>query len=105
MTRTASKEKINEALEYLDKVAQEKKEELHRLLNGKYSNIKQAVQEGIVTQLKEGAARGLQIGEDKVREATEKLEKRMQDNPWPVLGGVAVGCLLLGYIFRKVNLE
>jgi ElaB/YqjD/DUF883 family membrane-anchored ribosome-binding protein len=101
MAREFTKEKMDEALEFLEKAAQKKKKELHRLVNEKYSGIKNIFQDGLVDQIKNTTTKAMEAGEDKVKEIKDEMEKKLKDNPWPFMGGVALGCLLLGYILRK----
>jgi ElaB/YqjD/DUF883 family membrane-anchored ribosome-binding protein len=43
--------------------------------------------------------------EDKIKQSTDSIktaacdvDKKVRDNPWPVVAGVAVGCVLLGFL-------
>jgi hypothetical protein len=101
MASEITKGKIDEALELLEKAAQKKKKELHRLINDKYPGIKNIFQDGILDQLKDITVKTIEAGEDKIKEVEGELEKKLKDNPWPFMAGVAISCLLLGFILRK----
>jgi ElaB/YqjD/DUF883 family membrane-anchored ribosome-binding protein len=37
-------------------------------------------------------------GQDKIKTVAAGVDKQLRDNPWPIVAGVAVGCVLLGFI-------
>jgi ElaB/YqjD/DUF883 family membrane-anchored ribosome-binding protein len=43
----------------------------------------------------------LKQGQEKIKTVAADVDKRLRDNPWPVVAGVAVGCILLGFILGK----
>ena len=38
---------------------------------------------------------------EKVQELLRQADQKLRANPWPVIGGVAAACLLLGYYFSS----
>jgi ElaB/YqjD/DUF883 family membrane-anchored ribosome-binding protein len=42
--------------------------------------------------------RKLKQGEEQLKRAVSSVDKQLHDNPWPVVAGVAVGCLLIGFL-------
>jgi len=40
----------------------------------------------------------LKEGQEKFKTAAANVDKQLRDNPWPIVAGVAVGCVLLGFI-------
>ena len=40
----------------------------------------------------------LEHGQEELKNLASTLDRRLHSNPWPVVTGVAVGCLLFGYI-------
>ncbi len=42
-------------------------------------------------------------GEIKFKTVAADVDKQLRDNPWPIVAGVAVGCVLLGFIMGAVN--
>ena len=74
-----------------------------------------------ITKTKDYAQNAIDQGEDKVRSALYEAERRLRegkkqvtqwatdvdkqahDNPWPIIAGVGIGCLLLGVILGRRN--
>jgi ElaB/YqjD/DUF883 family membrane-anchored ribosome-binding protein len=100
----SSTEKLTEALDLINEALKQKKEEMWDLITDKYSDIKEVfeekVEEGMktVNKAKKNAYKAVEEGEEKIVETAKSLEKGIKDNPWPYLGGVAFGFLLLGFI-------
>jgi hypothetical protein len=86
MARDNATMSLDEALEYINETARDKKDELKNLLNNKYSEMK-----SLIT----GAAlSNAEIMDYIKRSAKERLNKR----PVAIIGGIAVTTLLLGYV-------
>jgi ElaB/YqjD/DUF883 family membrane-anchored ribosome-binding protein len=104
MDKTNSNEKFEEALHLLNEAAKEKKEEIQNLLTDKYRHIQDAVQQVAVknreawTRTRRLAEDALGEGGEKLKEAASEIDERVHENPWPYIGGVAIGALLLGFI-------
>jgi ElaB/YqjD/DUF883 family membrane-anchored ribosome-binding protein len=106
---TTSKTKITDALKVLDEAAKEKKEEIQNIVSDKYNHIKDALfganAKYSLDSVKEGAAKAAhqarEAGEEKVKEIATQVDQNVHSNPWPYIGGVAVGALLLGYILGR----
>lgn len=101
---TNSNRKFEEALQLLNEAAREKKEEIQGLLGDKYEHIKDAIQE-ITTDQRKNLRRVRRLAEDaleeggeKIREAASELDEELRENPWPYIGGVALGALVLGFL-------
>ncbi len=92
-----SSKKIDEALQLLNEAARDKKEEVQRLFTDKYSHVKNALRE-VTIKNKEIVDRAIQEGEEKIKEVVADVDQKVRSNPWPYIGGVALGALLLGYI-------
>jgi ElaB/YqjD/DUF883 family membrane-anchored ribosome-binding protein len=99
-----STKKFEEALQLLNEAARDKKDEIQNLMSDKYSSIRDLVRETAAKQKKnikkvqEGAEEWWDESSEKLGEAATQLDEKVRDNPWPYLGGVAVGALLLGFI-------
>ncbi len=37
-------------------------------------------------------------GQEQIQKVIADVDKKLHENPWPIVGGVAVGCVLLGFI-------
>ena len=37
-------------------------------------------------------------GQEQFQKVVEKVDKQLHENPWPIVGGVAVGCILFGFL-------
>ena len=104
-------EKITEALELLNEAAREKKDEFRDLISQKYVHLKESltsadIKHSLDTARKnavEAAAKARNISEEKMKVLATEVDKNVHANPWPYVGGVAVGALLLGYILGKKN--
>lgn len=79
---STSARKLDEALRLLNEAAREKKDEIQGLLSEKYGDIKDV--------LGQGGARA--------KEWTEDVEEKVRQNPWPYIGGVALGALFVGFL-------
>jgi DNA phosphorothioation-dependent restriction protein DptG len=110
-TSTTSVEKISEALKLLEEAAKDKKDELQNIIKGRYNHLKDALldkEDDVVKALKaarkhavSAARQATEMGTEKAKELAEEIEDRVRENPWPYLGGVAIGALLIGYILGR----
>jgi ElaB/YqjD/DUF883 family membrane-anchored ribosome-binding protein len=106
-----SVEKIEEALELLQEAARDKKNELKNLILDKYSDLKDTFFDGgngfaqDISETTRRAAESIQhakqVGQEKIREAASRVDQEVHTNPWSYIGGIAVGALILGYLFGR----
>lgn len=108
MRTQIKKDKIEEALEFLNEAAQEKKEEVFELLGDKYEHLKDFFEnaanngEAMVGETKKQIVKSLHQEEKKIKEAASQWDKKVHREPWPYIGGVALGALALGlFLGRK----
>ncbi len=105
MENNHSTKKFEEALQLLNEAAREKKEEIQSLIGDRYSQIRDVLEDAAKKSKKtyrsaKNTAEGwAEEGGENVREVISDLDDRIHENPWAYLGGVAVGALLLGFIF------
>ena len=88
--------KINEALELLNEVAKEKLAELQNMVSDKYGNLKSALG-GAAERAQHQARETFDQGKEKVKDLASKVDENVHKNPWPYLGGTALGFLILGF--------
>jgi len=110
-TAITSTEKLSEALKLLEDAAKEKKNELQNMIKGKYSNLKEALidKEEDIThallaakkQALKAAVQASEIGTERAKEIAAEVDQQVRENPWPYIGGVALGSLLIGYILGR----
>lgn len=79
---STNNKKFEEALHLLNEAAKEKREEIARLLTDRFDHLKDAVSQG----------------RERAVEVFEEVDTKVKKNPWPYIGGAAIGALLLGYI-------
>ncbi len=98
-----SNSKITEAFELLNEAAKEKRHEMKELMTDRYAHIKQVVLEGatqgkkILDNAQHLAQEAIAEGGETVKKAAKEVDKRVRENPWPYLGGVAAVSLILGF--------
>jgi len=42
-------------------------------------------------------------GQEQVQQLISQADKQLRENPWPIVAGVAVGCLFLGFFAGNVR--
>ena len=104
MSKINGSEKLHEALQLLNEAAREKKQEIQQLFGDKYTHIRQAVQDAAAQQgerfnrVRQAAGEAIEIGGERIKQVASDVDEKVKENPWPYIGGVAVGALLLGFI-------
>ena len=107
---------IEEALRLLDDALKGNTEELKDLVSDELQVFKaelgelssqmtvDAIGAKLVTFGNEAMSRGQEAisrGQELFAEATAELDSQVRKNPWPAIGGVAVGTFALGYLLGK----
>ena len=100
MSEKFDDKRIDEALQLLNEVAKEKRAELLDMVAKKYGNLKSALG-GTAEKLQDQAQKTYAEGKEKVQELASTLDGNVHKNPWPYLGGTALGFLILGLIFGR----
>ncbi len=92
--------RINEALELLNAVARDRKEELEAAVRDKYADFGSLLG-ALGGRVRAGAAGKLEAGKQKIVDVAEDVDERVHRNPWPYIGGAAVVGLLLGLLLSR----
>lgn len=100
MAKEYDEKKINEALELLDELAKEKKSELLGMVSEKYGHLRSAIR-GASGKMQDQAREAIAEGEETVKEFASKIDSDLHKNPWPYLGGTALGFLIIGILLGK----
>ena len=49
------------------------------------------------------AQKKLKQAQEQVQQLIKQADKQLHENPWPIVAGVAVGCLFLGFFAGNVR--
>ncbi len=106
-----SSDKISEALKLLEEAARDKKDELRGLMSNKYAHLKDVVGETghelreslelVKKRATDALSKAAEVGGKKAKEIAGEVDEVVHENPWPVIGGVALAALLIGYILGR----
>lgn len=101
---TNSSKKFEEALQLLNEAAREKKDEIQKLLGDKYGHIRSVIEDAAsegkdrLDRFRDQAGERWEEGQEQAIRAAKEIDKNVRQNPWPYIGGVAVGALVLGFL-------
>jgi ElaB/YqjD/DUF883 family membrane-anchored ribosome-binding protein len=92
--------RINEALDLLNELAKEKKSELEQMISEKYGELKSAFG-GTAETIKKQAHEVYEHAAEKAKSIASEVDKSVRKNPWPYLGGTALGFLIIGFFLGR----
>lgn len=107
MRTQSSKDKIQEALELLNEAAQDKKNEIYDLVGEKYDHLRglfgESLSNGrfVANGVKKRVLKNIHAEEKKLRQTAAIWNRKIHKEPWMVIGGVALGSLVLGALLRR----
>lgn len=100
-------DKIHEALQLLNEVAIEKKEELWETITDKYTSVKDmvhdAAEDGLhsAIQIKKDLLKQLHEEEKKMKTLAHNIDRKVHKEPWKAIGGAAAISLAVGFILGR----
>ena len=94
-----SPEKLHEAMDLLNEAAREKREELLKLIDEKYTDLKSAL--GDAAQASAGlVGKEGELVADTAKNAITTTDQSVHKHPWFYIGGAAAVGLVLGLLLR-----
>jgi ElaB/YqjD/DUF883 family membrane-anchored ribosome-binding protein len=98
-TRTGN-ESLHEALAHLNEAAKESREEIRKLVNEKYTDLRDTLAGAAQSSagwVKEQGAEAV----DKTKMTATAVDKSVHRNPWAYVGGAAAAGLVLGLLIGR----
>ena len=100
MKRKIKRNKLENALEAFNAAASEKRKELSDLFRGKYGDVSRVINitrkngKRVIRRTEQGVLKA----EKKLIHNVKKIDSNVHKNPWPYLGAVAVGSMVVGVL-------
>lgn len=92
--------RINEALELLNAVARDRKQELQTAIEQKYSDLRAAVG-GFTDEVKHRATETYEAGRQKVEDTVADVDQSVRRNPYLYIGGAALVGMVVGMLLSR----
>jgi ElaB/YqjD/DUF883 family membrane-anchored ribosome-binding protein len=97
---TTSSEDLHSAMSLLNDAAQKKRDEVRDLLGGKYADLR-----AVLDEAAHASAGWIKHAGEAVtgsaRKAASTVNDSVHENPWPYIGGAALGALILGFMMGR----
>ncbi len=104
---TNGNRKIDKAIQLLNEAARDKKDALQRSVKEKLGDFKEAFSD-ITERNREAIERvgmatkeAIQESAERVKEKAQEANRQVHKNPWPYIGGVAAGALVIGWLLGR----
>lgn len=104
---TVEKDRIMEALEILDDVAKEKRDEIRDLIQKDFRHIRRAVSDleeparDLRDRLNEYARELRHSGGEQARDVARRIDREVHSHPWAYMTGLGVSSLVLGFVLGR----
>ena len=92
--------RINEALELLNAVARDKREDLRDAMENKYSDLSSVVRT-FTDHVRNNANEKFVAGKQKVVDVATDVNKSVHKNPWIYIGGASAVALAFGFLLGR----
>ena len=96
----ASTESLHEALGHLNEAAKESREEIQKLVNERYTNLKHAFTGAAQASAGWVKEQGAEVA-DKAKMTATAVDKSVHRNPWAYVGGAAATGFVLGLLIGR----
>jgi len=96
----ASTESLHEALAHLNEAAKESRDEIRKLVNEKYTNVRDTIAGAAQTSAGWVKEQGMEAA-DKARMTATAVDKSVHSNPWAYVGGAAATGFVLGLLIGR----
>lgn len=96
----AGTEMLDEALAHVNEAAKERREDVKRLVDEKYTDLRSAVGGAANASADWAREQGREVG-DKARLAARTVNRSVRTHPWYYVGGAAASGLLVGLLVGR----
>ncbi len=99
-TARAGNESLHQALTHLNEAAKESREEIQKLVNERYTNLKHAFSGAAQASAGWVKEQGMEVA-DKAKMTATAVDKSVHRNPWAYVGGAAATGFVIGLLVGR----